>query len=488
MEEDQGKDEAFFHLQEAITNWGKLLLATGGALKPIKCFFHLISFTWGKDGSWAYEDNEEDEEFQATVPLADGSFGNIQHLGIHEPIKTLGSMTCPSGSSKGSIEYMQKKGTAWKDMIKAGKLSRRNVWFMLDKQFWPRVSFGLCAVGASFSELLECLMKIYYEIHPQGGIRRTARRGTWQLAAGFYGIGCPHPAIECLVAQLNKLIMHYGSPSCLGINMRTSVELLVIELGLSLQPFAENYDTCQHWVTTSWLKSVWEKSFKLGIDIQLAQIPLQPPRERDTWIMAEFIRMNYDTQSLCKLNRVRLHQQVIFLSDVMDASGRAINSKYLDKRPWNEQWSSVIFPKERPSDSDFRLWRAALLQIRALGGRLHIGRHLRQGHKTWPWMYDIESLQLFHMKENGVDLYEPALGEGARTRANRYCCTEEGTGADPRGGPCTIGEAGKGLIKIISFTDNPPPHRATLHVPTSTEQMGSHLDVGEPKTFRGRGQ
>jgi hypothetical protein len=116
--------------------------------------------------------------------------------------------------------------------------------------------------------------------------------------------------------------MHYGSPSCLSINMQTSVELLMIEVGLSLQPFAEDYDTCQHWVTPSWLKSVWEKSFRLGIDIQLTHIPLQPPRERDTWTMAEFIHITYDTQSLCKLNRVRLHQQVIFLLDVMDASGR----------------------------------------------------------------------------------------------------------------------------------------------------------------------
>ena len=175
-------------------------------------------------------------------------------------------------------------------------------------------------------------------------------------------------------------------------------------------------------------------------DIQLAHIPLQPPQERDSWIMAEFIRMNFDTQSLCKLNRVRLHQQVIFLSDVMDASGRAIESKYLEERPWNEGWSCLIFPKEMPSDSDFRLWNEALLQIRALGGRLHIGGHLRQGHKAWPWKYDIKSLQLFHIKEDGVDLYAPALGEGARTRANRYVCTEERTGVVARGGPCTITE------------------------------------------------
>ena len=52
LDEDQGKEESFYFLQEAITNWGKLLLASGGALKPTKCFCHLISFEWKADGSW----------------------------------------------------------------------------------------------------------------------------------------------------------------------------------------------------------------------------------------------------------------------------------------------------------------------------------------------------------------------------------------------------------------------------------------------------
>ncbi len=36
--------EAHRALQDSIINWGKLLLATGSALKPAKCFFHVISF------------------------------------------------------------------------------------------------------------------------------------------------------------------------------------------------------------------------------------------------------------------------------------------------------------------------------------------------------------------------------------------------------------------------------------------------------------
>jgi hypothetical protein len=34
---------------------------------------------------------------------------------------------------------------------------------------------------------------------------------------GFYGVGRPHPAIECFIAQINKLLMHLGIKSSLEI-------------------------------------------------------------------------------------------------------------------------------------------------------------------------------------------------------------------------------------------------------------------------------
>jgi hypothetical protein len=246
---------------------------------------------------------------------------------------------CPTGCNKGSIKYMLEKGNAWKDMISSGHLRRRNVWFMLEKQFWPRISFGLCAVTATLPELSECLMKTYYGIHPQGGIRHLARRGTRQLDAGFYGIGCPHPAVECLSAQLNKLIMHYGSKSCLGINLQASLEhILTASCGglRSVPPLGH----------PSWLKSIWEKARRFDIKRQFAPLPLEPPRIRDSWIMKDFIQMKYSSQELCQLNRGRLHQQVIFLLDVREASGRALDKKYLHPRPSGDQWSTISFPKK----------------------------------------------------------------------------------------------------------------------------------------------
>jgi hypothetical protein len=44
MNKSETVTEAHGALQESITNWGRLLIATGGTLKPAKCFYHVISF------------------------------------------------------------------------------------------------------------------------------------------------------------------------------------------------------------------------------------------------------------------------------------------------------------------------------------------------------------------------------------------------------------------------------------------------------------
>jgi hypothetical protein len=41
--------QAHSKLQDSIINWGKLLITTGGALKPPKCSYFLILFRWKPD-------------------------------------------------------------------------------------------------------------------------------------------------------------------------------------------------------------------------------------------------------------------------------------------------------------------------------------------------------------------------------------------------------------------------------------------------------
>jgi len=86
-------------LQNSISSWGNLLIATDGASKPTKFFYYLISYKWDTNGKWTYADNHNFPSLNIEVPLLDGSSARIQHLPLYSPSTTLGGTTCPSGNT-----------------------------------------------------------------------------------------------------------------------------------------------------------------------------------------------------------------------------------------------------------------------------------------------------------------------------------------------------------------------------------------------------
>jgi hypothetical protein len=145
--------EAYKELQKSISNWGKVLLATGGALKPAKCFYHLISFKWKPDGTWADKDNNLNPDSNLVVPLEDGTLAPIKHLSVTSSTKTRGSMTCPTGSNDGAILQMKGQAQGWIEKAKSSTLYKRNIWFLMDVQFWPKLSFGIGSIATPFATL-----------------------------------------------------------------------------------------------------------------------------------------------------------------------------------------------------------------------------------------------------------------------------------------------------------------------------------------------
>ena len=109
-------------------------MASGGSLKPEKCFFCLISFVWKADGKWSYDSNETKDEFNMGVPMPDGTRCQIEHLSVGTAKETLGVFTCPSGNFGTQLSSMKKKGQEWIDRAKESHLMRKDVWFLLDCQ------------------------------------------------------------------------------------------------------------------------------------------------------------------------------------------------------------------------------------------------------------------------------------------------------------------------------------------------------------------
>ena len=77
----------------------------------------------------------------------------------------------------------------------------------------------------------------------------------------------------------------------------------------------------------------------------------------------EFICCGFSADQLRRINRFHIHMQVLFLSDIMSASGKILDVKYLVRRKTYDKWSKLNFPKEQPPNKDFNLWKAAIRKV-----------------------------------------------------------------------------------------------------------------------------
>ena len=174
--------------------------------------------------------------------------------------------------------------------------------------------------------------------------------------------------MECLTAQISKLLVHYSCQSGLGIQMQVTMELFLTELGISAQPLQESYERYGKWITSTWLKSVWEKVKMFSITVKIAPLPVCPPREGDKWFMQATMDAGItNTYKRRILNQFRCHQQVLYVSDVLDAGGKCLDKRYLDHRKPDEIWSTLIFPQEKPPNKHLKLWWQVLYAIAPRG-------------------------------------------------------------------------------------------------------------------------
>jgi hypothetical protein len=161
-----------------------------------------------------------------------------------------------------------------------------------------------------------------------------------------------------------KLLIHYGCQSGLGIQMQVTMELFLTELGISAQPLQESYERYGKWITSTWLKSVWEKVKMFNLTVEIAPLPVGPPRVGDKWFMQAAMEAGItNTEEQRILNRFRCHQQVLYVSDVLDAGGKCLDRRYLDCRKPDEIWSTLVFPQEKPPNKHLKLWRQVLYAI-----------------------------------------------------------------------------------------------------------------------------
>ena len=106
----------------------------------------------------------------------DGNGALIEHLGVDVAKETLGVFVCPSGVANQQLDVVKSKAQEWTSRAEDSKLRRRDVWFLVDHQLWPKLSYGLCSVETPWKILEKVLVKRWYDVLSlRGGLARGSQ-------------------------------------------------------------------------------------------------------------------------------------------------------------------------------------------------------------------------------------------------------------------------------------------------------------------------
>ena len=465
LRDDDDVRDALHRGQEGNDHWGGTLMAAGGDLNPNKCFYAVHDMVPGTDGTWVYrdhekrraEDKEEDmadelDDLPITIPQNSGEAATITRLRSDEAVENLGLFARLDGCNSRHLQQMKERIEDWTKLVRNGELPTRSVWQSYTHQLWAGLKYGLEASLAPLSQLRSGLGSSDFYLLSSLGITRSITKEWRHLPSAFCGMGLYDITTETSAATINMMVQHYGTDSALGITLQASLENLQLELGVTRCPLHYNFKIWDDLASHSWVKALWEKTHSLKIEVSLDYPDLVPARKGDRSIMELLVERGIGGQRLQAANRVRKHQEAIFLSCISTATGTKVDEVYL--RSWKESHegqlgrhrSTFPFGKEFPLDSDWATWEASLQS--ATLQQLHFDHPLRRwvapSPRIWRYFQDTDSGTVEVVRDDGIEIYSQVTGEGAMT----YELTGQEEPCQPRGQPALVLAANDDRIKL----------------------------------------
>jgi hypothetical protein len=164
-----------------------------------------------------------------------------------------------------------------------------------------------------------------------------------------------------------------------------------------------------------------------------------------------------NSEELVKINRYRCHQQVLFVSDILDAVGKCLNKKYPKQRQDNESWSSLIFPIKKPRRRHGTLWEQVLFTLAPQSrASQRVGRFLTKGHKIWDWCYDEGAKCVYHIKGQTMDIYTPSAIPQYANCPNCWTRSRLDVPHEELGKICSVQNVTLAVYSVVSSCAGPP--------------------------------
>ena len=399
----------FTKMQRLINKWCSILWASGGVLRPEKCWWCGVVFEW-KDGRWEYASSDQ-HQFEMTAKDINKNVCTIRRSEADTPEQTLGIWCCVNGSWEFSFKKMLTASQVWAEQMKTAYLSQYEALLAVNSTITKTWDYPIGVVGFTERQCEQIMIPAYKKILPKIGpstkLPLVYRYGPKEKL----GLGLPHLYTRMGTEHIKLLLTHMKSGTKIGNLMETVLEYANIELGTTEQLFELDYSKWNKYLTDSWVKVTWQFCWKNNISIKGSYARPQPVRSNDKALMDMLVnddRKVFLPWQIKAINRCRIYLQVIFLSDIALSDGMTVHpaveigQKMMDrKHRW--EWPS----QPRPPAKDWNLFRKCLRMIWTKNNRFGkiepaLGQWMRPPSQVWKYVYSEAYQRIYELEENQI--------------------------------------------------------------------------------------
>ena len=419
-------DELLLQAQTGLDCFVGGMAATGGQVKPIKCWWYLINFLW-KDGKWFY-DNQTNTSPQMTVKLPNGERVPLSQKGPDKASEVLGIWLAPDGNNEKAEEVLTNISRKWADQLRTRPLPKTHAWLAMLSSVSKKLEYPLVALTLTESQCKSIERPLLQQLLKSLGLSKSFPRVVINGPTDYQGLGRRSIYYVMGEIQTSTLLRHYSEDSLTGSMMQASLQRHNLELGLGTSMFQADYTRYSQLATDSWMKHNWAFHHRSQISVDIAAPAPVLQREGDQFLIPLFWNLGFRKSNLAALNRCRMFLQVTTVSDLSSGDGTSILECYWQGRLHPHAHTNYKWPRcGPPSLNDWNRWRHALRSLfyddagSLAGRRLRqpLGRWLRTDD-SWEWWFAPDDNRLYHRHDGAWKVYLPAHGRPRTRRSPRF--------------------------------------------------------------------
>ena len=244
-------------MQQVVDTWEGGLRASGGTLVPSKSYWFLIHFIFDRN-KWRYARLNECPGNVTIRDIIGHDRVELEQLDVHNAKETLGVFIAMDGNQREQTKSLRSKANRWADKIRAGTYSEAETWYSLQFCLLKLLEYPLMATSMSKTQCDSFMKPIRAAGLPSLEINRHLSKVVAHGPQLYQGIGIPGIWTVQGIMKMWLAINHGDAPTITGHQLRASMELLTLEIGLPGHVLQQPYQLFGHLATNSWLSHLWE--------------------------------------------------------------------------------------------------------------------------------------------------------------------------------------------------------------------------------------